>query len=277
MITNCELPIGMLLRDNHSLNDYDFVLFHLYKENQAYREYYRNMRILYPNRLMILDNSAYEFFVKGEKLCLGEFMDAINELSPDYYILPDVLRDKDATIKGIQSFKSTYGFEFDGDQDHSPKPLAVAQGNCSEDLVECYNMYRSIGIEYIGIPFHLSFYKEMTVDEDIKNEFHRVYGEETEDILYAMGRVQWAREHETLLRQFEKVHFLGSHCPLEKKFYQDYFSMDTGYPVKLGVQCIDLETEKKKPDIIIDEFLDKPLSIEQQKHITNNVLKFKSY
>lgn len=276
MITNCELPLSML-SDNYKLNDYDFVLFHLYKTNPVYRNYYLTMRHLHPNRIMILDNSAYEFFVKGEKLCLGEFVDAIDELAPDYYILPDVLRDKDATINGVRMFEATYGLGFDGHHGHTPKPLAVAQGNCSDDLIKCYNIYSEMRIEYVGVPFHLSFYLSGHVDDDIRNKFCRTYGGETEDIRYAMGRVQWVRDHEKTLKSFEKVHFLGSHCPLEKVFYTDYFSMDTGYPVKLGIQEIDLETEEKKPNVIIDEFLDKPLNDNQKKCITNNVLKFKAY
>jgi hypothetical protein len=92
-----------------------------------------------------------------------------------------------------------------------------------------------------------------------------------------MGRVSWIRDHENVLRMFEnKVHLLGSHCPLEKLFYKDFYSMDTGYPVKLGITNCNIFEEKEKPNIIIDEFLDKELTENQINTIINNVKKFKN-
>ena len=87
---NSELPMCMLDKNN-TYNEYDFVLFHLYVSNTEYRNYYLNQRGTNPSRLMILDNSAYEFYVKGEQLDLQEFFEAICELKPDMYILPDGL------------------------------------------------------------------------------------------------------------------------------------------------------------------------------------------
>ena len=54
MKTNNELPLCMM-DHNLTLNDYDFVLFHLYKENELYREYYKAVRKTYPDRLMLFD------------------------------------------------------------------------------------------------------------------------------------------------------------------------------------------------------------------------------
>ena len=56
MKINSELPM-CLLSQNNGINEYDFVLFHLYISNKDYRNYYRNQRVLFPGRLMILDNS----------------------------------------------------------------------------------------------------------------------------------------------------------------------------------------------------------------------------
>ena len=99
MKINSELPLCML-PFNNELNEYDFVLFHLYKTNQKYKNYYLEQRRLYPDRLMIFDNSAYEFYVKGEQLNLEEYFKAIMELKPDMYILPDVLMDSQKTVDG---------------------------------------------------------------------------------------------------------------------------------------------------------------------------------
>lgn len=275
MITNCELPLQLLLTENTKLNDFDFVLFHLYQTSEPYREYYKKLRKEHPERLMILDNSAYEYYVKGEKLDMNAFMDAIYELMPDYYILPDVLRDKEATLYGVREFYVRYGLMV-SDGRSIVRPMAVPQGIDSDELVDCIQAFRELRIDCLGIPFHLPFYTEGHIDEDILNEFGSVYGEMTEDIRYAMGRVQWVRDHDVLLKKFHHIHFLGSHCPLEKLFYSDYNSMDTGYPVKLGVMGVELGDEHKKPDIIIDDFLDKEFSQKQLECIRGNVIKFKN-
>ena len=133
-----------------------------------------------------------------------------------------------------------------------------------------------MGIDYVGIPFHLSFYKGYHKYDDVTHEFLTTYEECNDDLLYAMGRVCWMRDYEEFLKHFDKVHLLGSHCPLEKLFYKDFYSMDTGYPVKLGITNCNIFEEKEKPNIIIDEFLDKELTENQINTIINNVKKFKN-
>ena len=98
--TCCELP-NDLLGVNKKLNDYDFVLYHLFISNQKYHDYYLNLS-RNTSRTIIFDNSAYEFFVKGVKLDIPQFMDAIQELHPQIALLPDVLMAKEATIQGVK-------------------------------------------------------------------------------------------------------------------------------------------------------------------------------
>lgn len=280
---NSELPLGML-DENYELNDYDFVLFHLYESCQEYKEYYLRMRQDHPDRLMIFDNSAYEYFVKGERLDMDAYVQAVLELKPDYYILPDVLRDKEKTLEGVRTFIKDYL--------HNDKysdtllfssmtgfmvPLAVAQGGSSEDLEECIQEFNNYGFTAIGIPFHLDFYTEGQYSQDIEGEFMEVYGKETKDIRYAMGRVRWIRDHEDILKKFNYVHLLGSHCPLEKVFYSDYNSMDTGYPVKCAMVGVKLGEETEKPSVIIDDFLSSKIDGETKELIRMNVNTFKNY
>lgn len=273
MITNCELP-NTLLKYNIELNDYDFVLFHLLKDNVEYREYYYNMRRVHPERLMILDNSAYEFFIKGEDLDLDEFKYYIEDLQPDYYILPDKLMDHDKTLEMVETFIKTYNIE--PKNIFNPKPLAVAQGNSNDELIDCLLKYKSLNIDYIGIPFHLSFYKTYNIPDEVSHEFLTTYSECNEDLLYAMGRAGWVKENKRYLKLFDKVHLLGSHCPLEKTFYKGLYSMDTGYPVKLGITECNMFEEKCKPNVIIDEFLDRKLTENQINTIIDNIQKFKN-
>jgi hypothetical protein len=52
--------------------------------------------------------------------------------------------------------------------------------------------------------------------------------------------------------------------------------MDTGYPVKLGITECNMFEEKCKPNVIIDEFLDKKLTENQINTIISNIQKFKN-
>ena len=278
MKINSELPNSML-EYNEQLNEYDFVLFHLYKTDENYRNYYLNMRKNHPDRLMILDNSAYEFYVKNEELDPIEYRKCICELKPDLYILPDVLMNKEITLKHTLRFSLMILASHQRDILLHCKPLAVAQGVSEEELLDCMHIYLSRNIKQVCIPFHNSFFKEMGkyADEDIQNEFAVTYNQPVnEDMLYAMGRIQFVRNNFDLLKQFEHVHFLGSHCPLEKVFYKDFNTMDTGYPVKCGIEGVELFKEISKPNIIIDEFLNKELDVYTKEMIINNVEKFKA-
>lgn len=275
---NSELP-NCMLDLNNQLNEYDFVLFHLYESNIQYREYYLSQRRLYPNRLMIFDNSAYEYYVKGEVLDIQSYYEAICELCPDYYILPDVLMDKEKTLKGVEDFVELYKLGVELNTSKS-KPLAVAQGKTEEELIECLYLYKEMCITCVAIPFHNTFFKEMgkNVSPEIEESFCKFHNTTniTVDMRYAMGRVKFSQNHFPFLETFEHIHMLGSHSVAEKMYYDWIDTMDTGYPVKCAIEDYELGAEPHKPEVIIDEFLDKDLAIETIDLIMFNVLKFRN-
>jgi len=297
---NCELPLQTLLEQNMKLNEYDFVLFHLYQSHPAYREYYRTLRKEHPERVMIFDNSAYEYFIKGEKLDVVAFRRAIEELNPTFYILPDVLMDKAKTLDGVNNFIN------EGLPEVDSEPLAIIQGNTKREMIDCLEMYKTFGISNIGIPFHNSFYcKWAGIDWpsmfrmwnpkalfekypflNVFKEFCKVYdtipslemGELIpKDIQYAVGRVHFINDIRKKLEDFDYVHILGSHCPFEINFYKDFNSMDTGYPVKLALAGKLLGTEEEKPNTIIDDFFEKHIDPVTTDQIVRNINIFKSY
>lgn len=272
---NSEIPL-CLLDNNNELNEYDFVLFDLYKTNQKYREYFLNQRKEYPERLMIFDNSAYEFFIKGESLDVGEFYKAIIELNPDYYILPDTLMNMEKTILDTKSFLSVYGVSIRNYGNVKSEPLAVVQGNSVAEMRHCVYEYKKLKINAVAIPFHNSFYRDMDVDIDIINDFFSEFGPDNEDAEYAMGRVQLMRDWKCWLKEsFKYIHLLGSHQPYEKKYYHDFDTMDTGYPVKCALEGVMLGDDYKKPSTIIDDFLDKELEDGVKERIKININRFK--
>jgi hypothetical protein len=235
-------------------------------------------RRLFPTRLMIFDNSAYEFFVKGEQLDLEEYFKAIIELKPDMYILPDVLMDSQKTVDGAREFLSKYDSTI-----HALtgcEPLAVIQGDSEEELMNCLEVYLELGILNIAVPFHNSFFvKDMypnCSDEQI-NIIKQHYKEITLDHKYALGRMEFVSRHVWDLLGFKHVHLLGSHCPFEKKYYGFIVdTMDTGYPVKCAMNGVMLGYESEKPNIIIDEFLDQDLPENAKNLISRNVAIFRN-
>jgi uncharacterized short protein YbdD (DUF466 family) len=294
--TNSELPITLLHQYNEKLNDFDLVLFHLYISEPTYRDYFNMMRETHPERTMILDNSAYEFFVKGEELDLDEYEKAIIDLNPDYYILPDVLMDKVQTVTNILKFQKSHQRNiekyFENTEEGAPQPIAVAQGKTIDEFNSCLTMLFNMGYNNIAIPFHNSFFKEEfdECDGEIAYEFALAgYQFCTEDVRYAMGRCMWMKKYGLGILspdgspKYTMLHFLGSHCPAEKKYLKTLFSpssnvsMDTGYPVKCAIKGEILGQEKGKPNIIIDEFMLDEFSIAEQRLIEDNVNTFRNY
>lgn len=282
---NSELPL-CLFNKNNELNEYDFVLYHLYKENDYYKEYYIKQRQDHPDRLMILDNSAYEFFIKGEELDIMSYIDVINELKPDMYILPDVLMDFNATLNKTRYFVENHIHNITGDS----KPMAVLQGNTENELLACALLYKDLDIENIAVPFHNSFFKDMVPEWyeyiNITSKYNpggdwvalKCLQSLNIDIRYAAGRVHWVSKYEDILNSFSHVHILGSHCPAEKIYYKTIKSiktMDTGYPVKCAYVGDVLFQEKSKPEVIIDDFFESDLNNDIKTLIETNVKTFK--
>ena len=253
MLRNNELPLCMLDEDDQ-LNQYNFVLYHLLLDSPEYFKHYAK-----SHRFTILDNSAYEFYVRGKSLDLSDYAAAVQFISPDIYILPDVLMDADATLRGVVQFMEKYSPHLNS------TPMAVLQGNSDEDFMRCLHEYVSVGINYIAIPFHNSFFTNVDEnDSDISEmvlTFKRIYNTDTltQDMKYALGRYKFIIMHYKELSQcVDYIHLLGSHCPAEQICYRTMpviKSVDTGYPVKCAMEGHVLYNESHKPTIIIDDFM----------------------
>ena len=273
-----ELPIPVLLKDNLRLNEYDFVLFHLYDSNPQYKEYYLNMRKTHPDRLMIFDNSAYEYFVKGEELNIPKFIKAIIELRPDIYIVPDKLMDMNATLSLRDIFFHTwtdmlYEGEIMTDEwfwQIASRPMVVVQGNTSKEMTHCLVEYYNSNYccdtpeTFLAIPFHNSFFAEMWNTGDKDDD-------------YAKGRRKWFKENIGLLSMFKHVHLLGSHKPYEKGWYFEGIvkTFDTAYPIKCAYAGFKLGNEPFKPEILIDDILNEEPDAETMARIDENMRIFR--
>lgn len=270
--TSSELP-KCLLSEEDDINDYDFVLYHTYLKDKEYREHYLKKRKSQPERMMILDNSAYEFFISGEQFNEDDYVKVINELVPDYYIVPDELMNKDATLKAFNKWIKTTIKKIN----KKSRPYFTPQGRTYYEFNDClWQMIDTINAKKLPrnlcIPFHNDFYKDMDIPEVVKSEFGDVTGLDNH---YAAGRI-------TLLSRLSftnafngyRIHLLGSHNPKEIKFIKRIpavKTMDSGYPVKLGIEGIRLGEEKEKPKTIIDDFYNKDLDENTKNLIKTNV------
>lgn len=262
---NCELPLGMLKTHNTKLNDMDFVLFHLFQHYpDSYGKYYLDLRKSKNNsdRIMILDNSAYEFYIKGEGLDWDAYINTIYKLKPDYFILPDTLMNYQKTMEETTSFLTIdYANEIkELKEKYNIQPMAVLQGNSTLDFLNCIMSYADLGIKSIAIPFHNSFladdygkvsdidwggFSKYNLDlpknqktEKVESENRKEMDGSTKivdklvdklDNNYARGRINWIhRYYHFLNRFFDYIHLLGSHNPGEINFYKDLKKNSSG-------------------------------------------------
>lgn len=269
---------------NEKLNEYDFVLYHLYKHSDEYAGYYQCLRKLKPNRLMILDNSAYEFFVSGEKLDLYDYVYTIDMLEPDLFILPDTLMDSKKTREGsLDLWNRLHNDNWNSQlEKYKRRAMGVIQGNSEEELLGMMQFYKQLGVRNVAIPFHLSFYKEYggSFYKEILREMTSSCNDQMiEDARYAAGRIEFVRKWGHLLKpNFGHVHLLGSHNPIEKIYHSSVIdTFDTGYPVKCAMEGYELGAEPHKPDSIIDDFMHHELDEETKTLLINNVDLFRSW
>lgn len=223
-----EYPIGYLNLDVST--DYDFVLHHLL-DNPTYRNWYKA-----SPRMKILDNSAYEYFIRGEELDVEHFIKCIEDLQPDYYLLPDVLMDKEKTMQMVKDWPgTTVGIG-----------IPVLQGNSIVDFRECLSLYKSLGYNYIAIPFHNRFlwnFPQATADPVMTGT--------PDDLRYAVGRRLLLHEMSKDLEGMS-VHLLGTHHPVEFMELPRFVkTIDTAYAVKQGVAGRGLYDQKAH--VLIDD------------------------
>lgn len=284
MQINCELPLPMIREWNEKLNQFDLVLFHLFNSNPDYKEYFINLRKKHTQntpRRMIMDNSAWEFMIRGKTHELGLFRDAVRELIPDYFIIPDVLGNMDKTMDYVLSEMHHWD---QGDYGTHSYPIAVIQGNSIEEFWNCIQDYLRLGIKCVALPYDIEFFRSYahagTLTEKV---FRLVYNTPilTPDMEYALGRLEIITLLKSELQKFEYIHVLGSHCALDKLFLEhipglQIRSMDTSYPVKIALKKWCLFREQYKPKIVIDDIGSNHLSPEIQELIITNIITLKN-
>lgn len=201
MKLSVELPISLLELSTNL--DYNFIIANHYRDFEIYRKFYYQKQ----DSISILDNGGFEL---GRSIDEKEYEIIIKELNPTIVVLPDVYRDKDATLK--LSFDFLHKM-IGGGQNLPYGFMGVLQGVTEQDFLQCFSFYApSPHITHIGIPYH-AFYRPKFLRDFSINEL--------------------CSEHK------KKIHILGLPNPFEiceLKEFSCIESIDTCLPVVSGLQ-----------------------------------------
>jgi len=247
-----------LLEKSRSFNDYDYALVHLFDEDEDYLNFYKES--LRQGRTVYLDNSAYELGGMFDHKRFAERVTELGSINSNnfYYIIPDVLRDKDGTINSFKEFKEMY-------PDLPGKRMGVVQGNNYEELLECFE-YMKKEADMVAIGFNYKWY--LTIADGAND-----------DEKYMTGRRMFLR---MLDLTDTKIHLLGCYLPQEFKDYWDIpeiVSVDTSNPIVhgiLGDKYSEYGLTEKKNIKMVDMF-NADITDDQLDVINHNIKVFRSF
>lgn len=213
-----EAPLS-IMKEVQKLTDYDYALVHLFEKKDVGEEYLRFFdEALASGREVYLDNSVFEL---GKAFDREVFRSWVRKLKPTYYIIPDVLRDAQATINTIRRWDGVEGC----------KTIGVVQGIALDELVECYR-YVSDHCDMVAFPFNLPIYLSLSSADRSVDAYCEGRGNFI-DLLVEKGVLHTDRPH----------HLLGTVLPQEVCRYTDekysfIRSIDTSNPVVHGIHRV---------------------------------------
>ena len=200
------------------LTDYDYALVHLFEENEEY--YNTFVKAKKDGREVLLDNSIFELGTAFES---DTYADWVVKLKPDWYIVPDVLDNANATIDSFDSFMLTY-------PDLPGKVIGVAQGSTYDELVACYRyMAYDPRVDKVAMSFNHPFFQDLSGG----NKYYRM--------MRGRQKVIADMLRDDIINQDKPHHLLGCGLPQEFTEYQNHKwidSMDTSNPVIHGMKGI---------------------------------------
>lgn len=237
--------------------DYDYALVHLFEEDKEYYNLFKQS--VEEGNEVLLDNSIFEL---GTSFDGDTYYKWINELNPTWYIIPDVLEDKDATLRKMDEWQTKYKIS-------NVSTIGVVQGKSYKELVECYKEIVS-RVDKIAISFDYSFF-------DLDPSYNKYYN-------YMMGRIKTIHRMncDGIINTNKPHHLLGCGLPQEFKAYTGLKwidSVDTSNPIVHGINNIrydDTGLSVKVPTKLI-EYMNSGITLEQLSDIRYNMLMFRSF
>jgi len=202
-----------------------FALCHHYLNDTSYRQHFLDIRKNKPDAFITMDNSAAEHSLVTEEMLL----DVVKELQPNEVIAPDVLFDRDQTLKNLYSFIRK--MDNDGLRVHT-RIFACPQGATKAEWMDCYYKMVTTGeVDTIGLS---------------KIAVPKCWNDATGDTKIAESRNQCVNELWMKGWLIKPIHLLGMGEHNEFDFYlQNKIPMirssDSCYTILAAINGIDFE------------------------------------
>lgn len=240
-------------------NDYDFILPRFWGKNREYKEHYNKSK-----KFKILDNGLFE----GDEYTVPEFVQLINEVQPDIFVVPDVWNDASLTFRNAKYWYNTIKPQLPT----STQLMVVMQGKTLEDFEFLYQECEDLGYRNFAFNFSSQCYDKLMV------------GHSNQLIRQMLGRIRVishlkAAQH---IQDTHYLHLLGCSLPNEFLYYPKDWkflrSVDTSNPIINGAMGIQYNEWGllTKPREKMEEFFDKDLS-STISLINYNVDKFREF
>lgn len=245
----------------HHLGDRYFCLAHFYLQNEEYKNFFLSIRRLFPSAWITLDNGSAECSLVTEDALLR----VVEELQPNEVVSPDVLFNKDQTLKNLESFiEKMKKFP-------NTEIFACPQGESKEAWIECYTKMlknlnvSTIGLSKIAIPFA---FRRLENDKDIAESRQEA--------------VQYLFDNCLI---WKPLHFLGMGDPREYFYYKKFGketrrffrSSDSCYTVLAATQGISFMDNNFKRIPTYENFYNYKLSDDEKTTTIRNVAFLKQY
>lgn len=260
MLKSHELPLQILNKDTE-YNDYSFVLPTYWYKSEEYKQHYLNQK--QQGRFLIADCGLFE----GDYFSPEDLFDFINELQPNYFVIPDVWNDAEQSLKNAKDWIEMIKFK-------NTKYLAVVQCTDLKIGTKLYKEYCNIGVDGIAFNHSSIAYQDMFPHANLS-------------VSKMMGRIYFINHliKNNIIDITKYHHLLGASIWTELMYYKEpeysfINSVDTSSPIVWGCKGTGIctpEAMQQKPPEKIEEWFDKILTEKQLEQIQFNVENFKRY
>ncbi len=263
--TSHESPIS-ILQESLSYNDYGYALVHLFETHPEYYNFFKKL-VDTTDIPVLLDNSIFEL---GKSFDPKKYVEWIDKLQPNWYIVPDVLESASDTMQQWKDWELKFGDNTDALR------IGVVQGRDWNELVKCYNFMKDRA-DYIAISFDYNYYQAIGLVEDDWAEIKLTK--------FCSGRKRFIRQ---LIDEghwcWEKPHhLLGCSLAREFKYYvnnnvYNIKSVDTSNPVVAGIKGLRYNDDMglyKKPKTLLADLIEHKVDDTQLEAIYYNTNMFK--
>lgn len=256
-----EAPIS-ILDEVDKLTDFSYALVHLFETHPIYYQHFYDARHN-KNREVLLDNSIFELQHAFES---KRFVHWIEQLQPNYYVVPDVLEDGYQTVNNFGKFSTEY-------RDLPGQRVGTVQGKTYSELADCYR-FMSENAEMIAISFDLSYYQYTAIgntklQRQMNGRMKLIRDLQRDGIWNSM------KPHHllgcSLMREFREYAYRGSACTY------NIYSCDTSNPVVAGIKGLKYNSRfglESKPSQKLIEFIDEKVTDDTLSLIKYNIQQF---